>query len=80
MKLKVRLNFVEPWATIIPQCAEQCKMTVDEYCRRAVQVLTKQGLEEGASDEGSNVPSGDGLEVRAGDGTDSAALADKKDP
>lgn len=82
MRLKVRLKFQEPWSNIIPVVAEQCNMTVEEYCRRAVQVLTKQGLEEGerqnAKSESRN-PAGDGTEKRPGHVTDSNALADSKD-
>lgn len=53
MRLKCRLNFIEPWSTIIPDVAKQCNMTVEEYCRRAVQVITKQGLEsEVVGDDG----------------------------
>lgn len=80
MRLKVRLKFQEPWAEIIPVVAEQCNMTVEEYCRRAVQVLTKQGLEEGekqnAKSESGN-PAGDGVEVRASSTTDSNALSNE---
>lgn len=77
MRLKVRLKFQEPWAEIIPVVAKQCNMTVEDYCRRAVQVLTKQGLEEGerqhAQSESGN-PAGNGDQVRAGDVTNSNAL------
>jgi len=82
MRLKVRLKFQEPWSEVIPVVAKQCNMTVEEYCRRAVQVLTKQGLEEGekqnAESESGN-PAGDGAAARAGHVTDSNALADSKD-
>jgi hypothetical protein len=46
MRLKCRLNFIEPWSTIIPDVAKQCGLSVEEYCRRAVQVITRQGLED----------------------------------
>lgn len=80
MRLKVRLKFQEPWAEIIPVVAEQCNMTVEEYCRRAVQVLTKQGLEEGekqnAKSESGN-PTGDGIEARTSTTSDSNALSNE---
>lgn len=80
MRLKVKLKFQEPWTEIIPEVAKQCNMTVEEYCRRAVQVLTKQGLEEGdkqnAKSESGNL-AGDGVEVRASSTTDSNALSDQ---
>lgn len=82
MRMKVRLTFVEPWSSIIAEVAKQCNMTVDEYCRRAVQVLTKQGLDEGERDgqSRSNDPAGNAIEVRAGDATDSNALANPPHP
>lgn len=80
MRLKVRLKFQEPWAEIIPVVAEQCNMTVEEYCRRAVQVLTKQGLEEGekqnAKSESGNL-AGDGAEKRPSTTSDSNALSNE---
>lgn len=78
MKMKVKLQFVEPWTTIISQVASQCNMSVDEYCRRAVQVFTKNGLEQGVQ-EYESAPTdaqGNGTEVRASHATDSNALAD----
>lgn len=80
MRLKVKLKFQEPWAEIIPEVAKQCNMTVEDYCRRAVQVLTKQGLEEGerqhAQSESGNL-AGDGVEVRASSIADSNALSNE---
>lgn len=80
MRLKVRLKFQEPWTEIIPEVAKQCNMTVEDYCRRAVQVLTKQGLEEGekqnAKSESGN-SAGDGAEKRTSSTTDSNALSDQ---
>lgn len=80
MRLKVRLKFQEPWSEIIPVVAEQCNMTVEEYCRRAVQVLTKQGLEEGekqnAKSESRN-SAGNGDQARSSSVTNSNALADQ---
>jgi hypothetical protein len=83
MRLKVRLKFADPWAQIIPEVAKQCNMTVEDYCRRAVQVLTKQGLEEGerrnAESESGN-PAGDAAQARTGHATDSNALPDTQSP
>lgn len=80
MRLKVKLKFQEPWSEIIPVVAKQCNMTVEEYCRRAVQVLTKQGLEEGekqnAESESRN-PAGDADQARASYVTNSNALANE---
>lgn len=49
MRLKARLNFTGQWSQIIPEVAKQCGMTVDQYCERAVMLVTKQGLEGGES-------------------------------
>lgn len=78
MRLKVRMKFQEPWSEIIPVVAKQCNMTVEEYCRRAVQLLTKQGLEEGEkqnAESGTTNPEGDGIEARSSTAIDSNALA-----
>jgi hypothetical protein len=82
MRLKVRLQFVEPWSSILPEVAKQCKMTVDDYCRRAVQLVTKQGLEEGErqNEPGITDLTGDGIEVRPGPTIDSNALANSANP
>lgn len=82
MKLKVRLQFIEPWSTIIGEVAKQCNMSVDEYCRRAVQVLTKQGLEEGErqNEPGITDLAGDAVEARTGPIIDSNALAHSANP
>jgi len=83
MRLKVRMKFQEPWSEIIPVVAKQCNMTVEEYCRRAVQVLTKQGLEEGEkqnAESGTTNPAGDGIEARPSHATDSNALANQTHP
>lgn len=77
MRLKVKLKFQEPWSEIIPVVAQQCNMTVEEYCRRAVQVLTKQGLEEGEkqnAESRSNDPAGNATSVRTSSASDSNAL------
>lgn len=82
MRLKVRLKFQEPWSSIISQVAKHCNMTEEDYCRRAVQVLTKQGLEEGErqnAESKSRNPAGDGTEKRTSHVTNSNALADSKD-
>jgi hypothetical protein len=80
MRLKVKLKFQEPWSDIISKVAKHCNMTEEEYCRRAVQVLTKQGLEEGdkqnAKSESRN-SARDAVEVRAGSTTNSNALSDQ---
>lgn len=80
MQLKVRVKFKEPWSSIIPEVAKQCNLTIEEYCRRAVQVLTKQGIEEGErrGKSGSNESQGDGIEMGAGPSVDSHALANEK--
>lgn len=78
MRMKVRMTFIEPWSTIINEVAKQCNMSVDEYCRRAVQVLTKQGLDDGGKEDGksgSNDSPRDAVEVRSGTDIDSNALA-----
>ena len=78
MKLKVRIKFADPWAQVIPEVASQCGMTVEEYCRRAVQVLTKQGLDEGEKQNGKsgpNDPSRNADTVRASHAASSNALA-----
>lgn len=82
MQLKVRMKFIEPWSSVIVQVAKQCNMSVDEYCRRAVQVLTKQGLEEGErqNEPGITDLAGDAAEVRPGPTIDSNALADTANP
>ena len=79
MRLKVKLKFQEPWSGIISQVAKHCNMTEEEYCRRAVQVLTKQGLEEGEKNAKSRttVPQGDGIEVRTGSNINSNALSNE---
>lgn len=81
MRLKVRVKFREPWASILPEVAKQCNMSIEEYCRRAVQVLTKQGIEEGNRNAkpGPNDPARNGVEVRTGNATNSNALADSQD-
>lgn len=80
MRLKVHVKFKDPWAAIIPEVAKRCNMTVEEYCRRAVQVLTKQGIEEGErrAKSGTHDPKGNGIEARASHDTDSNALADSQ--
>lgn len=83
MQLKVRMKFVEPWSTIINQVAKQCNMSVDEYCRRAVQVLTKQGIEDGEKENGKSRTDDsprDAIEVRASSVIDSNVLADQGNP
>lgn len=80
MRLKVKLKFIEPWSQVISQVAKQCNMTPEEYCRRAVQVLTKQGLEEGERRNAkptSTNSAGDASQVRTSDVTDSNALANE---
>jgi len=83
MRLKVKLKFQEPWSDIISKVAKHCNMTEEEYCRRAVQVLTKQGLEEGdkqnAKSESRN-SAGNAIETRAGDGVNSNALSTSTNP
>lgn len=83
MRMRVRLTFKEPWSTVIAEVAKQCNMSVDDYCRRAVQVLTKQGLDEGEKQHGESGvhdPEGDAIEVRPGQSVDSNALADSPHP
>lgn len=78
MKLKVRIKFAEPWSHIIPEVAKQCNMSVEDYCRRAVQVLTKQGLDEGEKHNGQSESrnlTGDAETQRSSHATDSNALA-----
>lgn len=88
MRLKTRLNFIEPWSTIIPDVAKQCGMSVEEYCRRAVQVITKQGLDTEVVAETSEVgeehareellhDSGTSQEVSQLQDTNSATLPDQ---
>lgn len=82
MRLKVKLKFQEPWSSIITKVAEQCNMTEEEYCRRAVQVLTKQGLEEGEKQNaksGTNDLAGNAETIRTGDDANSNALSNPKD-
>lgn len=45
--LKARLKFKAPWDIILVEVARQCGMTVDQYCEKAVMLVTKQGLEGG---------------------------------
>ena len=47
--LKARLKFKAPWDSILVEVARQCGMTVDQYCERAVMLVTKQGIEGGES-------------------------------
>jgi hypothetical protein len=82
MRLKVKLKFVEPWSEIISQVAKHCNMTEEEYCRRAVQVLTKQGLEEGEKQNaksGTNNLAGNAETVRTSNDANSNALSNPKD-
>ena len=46
--LKARLKFKAPWDSILVEVARQCGMTVDQYCERAVMLVTKQGIEGGS--------------------------------
>ena len=83
MRLKVRLKLQEPWASIIPEVAKQCNMSVEDYCRRAVQLVTKQGIEEGEkrnAESRTNDPARNATAVRTGTVTDSKALADTAHP
>ena len=50
--LKARLKFKAPWDAIVVEVAKQCKLSVDQYCERAVMLVmfvTKQGIEGGES-------------------------------
>lgn len=47
MRMSVKLKFSSQWANILNRVAQQCNMTVDQYCERAVMLITKQGLEQG---------------------------------
>ena len=80
MRLKVRLNFSHQWSEIIPEVAKQCGMTVDQYCERAVMLITKQGLEGGEqhNDSGTTDASISSPEVGASQGSNSDALAHKE--
>jgi hypothetical protein len=83
MRLKVRLKLQEPWASIIPEVAKQCNMTVEDYCRRAVQLVTKQGIEEGEkrnAESRVNDPAGNATEVRTSTAAHSNALANTAHP
>lgn len=79
MRLKTRLNFIEPWSTIIPEVAKQCGMSVENYCARAVMLVTKQGLEGGKDGSGSEESELVDGQVLSNQGTDSPALADERD-
>ena len=45
--LKARLKFKAPWDSILVDVARQCGLTVDQYCERAVMLITRQGLDQG---------------------------------
>jgi len=84
MRLKVKLKFVEPWSEIISKVAKSCNMSEEEYCRRAVQVLTKQGLEDGERERNAKSESrnsaGDATQARTSNVTDSNALSNTTNP
>jgi hypothetical protein len=82
MRLKARLNFAEPWSGIIPEVAKQCGMTVDQYCERAVMLVTKQGLEGGEQHNDGGTTDTPILSQQALSRTDdsSTALADSEIP
>lgn len=84
MRLRVRLTFAEPWSQVIPEVARQCGLSVDDYCRRAVMLVTKDGIENGEKQDGqhdsaSTVSLGDSASPSELPDSDSTVLSDQAD-
>lgn len=79
--LKARLKFKAPWDAIIVDVARQCGMTVDQYCERAIMLITRQGLdqgeEHGSGSQESSVVDG---QVSSSQAVNSTAVVLKEDP
>ena len=77
--LKARLKFKAPWDSILVEVARQCGMTVDQYCERAVMLVTKQGIEGGSDGSRSQESSVVDGQVSSSQAVNSTAVVIEED-
>lgn len=84
MRTKISYRINSELAEVVRAVSAQCGLSMDEYCKRAMILITQQGLDEGRLHGAGNNTTGSNSEGDTGSvglsrSSDTAALSDTSD-